>query len=132
GVERTFLAMMAQLDILHVVRNRPFPRGNVHDPFDRDKEKLRRWINELANQPRAGDTINFDMFTSDPFHNGLLLISLPKEAPGKRGPQALPSLSVVASPGKAGSNRDRRVKCARVWRWGSFPRARSDRHPVGG
>ena len=34
----------------------------------REENKFRFAVDEVADQPRAGDAVNFDFFASDPFH----------------------------------------------------------------
>jgi hypothetical protein len=53
------------------------------DLIRRDEEELGLGVDELANQPRAGDAVYLDVLAGDPFHIGLQG-SFPKlEASGK-------------------------------------------------
>src|SRR2546426_8420968 len=52
-----------------VERNCIFTCGRFEELALADEQELSFRINEAADQPWAGDTIHFDIFTSNPFHN---------------------------------------------------------------
>src|SRR5262245_39344445 len=86
-LERAFLAVMAQLDILDIVRNGVAPLCLVHDFFGRREDELGVFVDKLLDQPRAGNAVDFDMFARDPFHENLLLgvwgVSIAENAAGQ-------------------------------------------------
>src|SRR2546427_314223 len=52
-----------------VERNCIFTFGRFEELALADEQELSFRINEAADQPWAGDTIHFDIFTRNPFHN---------------------------------------------------------------
>jgi hypothetical protein len=61
---------MAEFDILHVVGNGIQALRFIHDLVGARENKFGVLVDELLDQPRACDSIDFDMFTRDPFHGG--------------------------------------------------------------
>src|SRR5271165_2863652 len=60
--------MMAQFDVLDVIGNGVEALGFVHHLVRRYEDKFRILVDEVLDQPRAGDPIDFDAFTGNPFH----------------------------------------------------------------
>ena len=67
-IERAFLAMVPELDVLHVVWNRVLPLGDGHHLGGGDKEKRGVRIDELFDQPRASDPVYLHSLARNPFH----------------------------------------------------------------
>src|SRR5262245_23842455 len=59
---------MAELDVLDVVGNGIEARCLRHHLLRRHKYELGVLIDELLDEPRAGDAIYLDLFAGDPFH----------------------------------------------------------------
>jgi hypothetical protein len=66
--ERAFLAVMAEFDVLDVIGNGVEPLGFVHHLVRRHEDEFRIFVDEVLDQPRAGDPIDFDAFPRNPFH----------------------------------------------------------------
>src|ERR1700687_3777709 len=67
-LERAFLAMMAKLDVFDIVGNGVEALRLRHHLLSRHKHELGVLVDELLDQPRACDAVDFDLFTGDPFH----------------------------------------------------------------
>src|ERR1700745_3543368 len=59
---------MGEFDVFDVVGNGVESLGFVHHLVWRHKDKLRILVDEVLDQPRAGDPIDFDALTRNPFH----------------------------------------------------------------
>src|SRR3990172_8031142 len=95
--EGTPLAVMPQLGAGNVERNRPEPLRFIRHPVRRDKEELRRRVDELADEPGAGDPIDLDVFARDPPHwRGLLT------CPARFDPSTLLGAGFGLTPKRAG------------------------------
>src|ERR1700754_3154609 len=66
--ERAFLAVMAKLDVLDVVGNGVEALRLRHHLFSGHEHELGVLIDELLDEPWAGDAIHLDLFAGDPFH----------------------------------------------------------------
>src|SRR5215471_3752465 len=64
---------MAELDVLHVVGNGIEPLGFRHHLVRGRKDELGIFVDELLNQPRTRNAIDFDLLAGNPFHLSLLL-----------------------------------------------------------
>src|SRR5436309_1725320 len=71
-LERTLLAVMAQLYVLDVVGDCIETFRLVHYLVGRDEDELGVVVDEFLDKPRAGYAIDFYVFASDPFHSVLL------------------------------------------------------------
>src|SRR5437667_5660699 len=69
--ERALLATMAQLDAIHVVWSGCLLRGDSLHLVRRNKEKLRFRVNELLDEPGAGDPIDLHLLACHPLHDFL-------------------------------------------------------------
>src|SRR5262249_3797110 len=67
-LERAFLAVMAELDVLDVVRGGVETLGLVHHLVGRREDELRLAIDEFADEPRAGDAVYLYALAGDPLH----------------------------------------------------------------
>src|SRR5262249_2942636 len=67
-LERAFLAVVAQFDILYVIRNRAEAVDLIHDLVRWDKNKLGILVDEFLDEPGARDAIDLNVFSCDPFH----------------------------------------------------------------
>ena len=61
---------MAQLNAGHIVGYGPKPLRLGHHLFARDEKKIRLRVDELADEPGAGDPVDLDPLAGDPFHAG--------------------------------------------------------------
>ena len=61
-------AAMVKLGAGRIKGRGPQARGFGQYAFRRDKDKLRRGVNEALDQSRTGDAVDFHMLTGDPFH----------------------------------------------------------------
>src|SRR5579864_4765623 len=68
-VKGTFLAVMSELDALHVVRNSAILLCHFHDFVLRHEQKFGLRIDEYANQPGAGYSVHFDSLACYPIHD---------------------------------------------------------------
>src|SRR5438874_4452714 len=59
---------MTEFDILDVIGNGIESFGFVHHLVRRREHELRVLVDEMFDQPRASDPIDFDVFASDPLH----------------------------------------------------------------
>jgi hypothetical protein len=71
-VERAPLAVVAELDVRHVVRDRALALGDGHHLTRRHEEERRLTVDEAADEPRTRDTVDACFFASHPFHGSLL------------------------------------------------------------
>ena len=69
-LERALLAVMAELDVLHVVGNGVEALGLVHHLVGRGEDELGVLVDEFPDQPGAGDAVDLHMLARDPFHGG--------------------------------------------------------------
>src|SRR5438067_9368428 len=60
---------MAELDVFHIERNGLFALGDLHYLFGRYEQELGLVVDELPDQPRAGDPVYLHAFTCDPLHD---------------------------------------------------------------
>src|SRR5262249_50029943 len=67
-LERALLAVMPELDVLHVIGNRVETFHLVHHLVDRREDELRVLVDEFPDKPRAGHAVDFYVFAGDPFH----------------------------------------------------------------
>src|SRR2546426_788296 len=67
GVKRTAVADVSELDILDVVWCGTCLCGGREHVAGHHIEKFRVWINKAADQPWAGNAIDFWMFSRHPF-----------------------------------------------------------------
>src|SRR4051812_3053899 len=65
----TFLTVVAELDAGHVERYGARASGDLHHPFRRHEQKLGGRVDELADEPGAGDSILLDALAGDPLHD---------------------------------------------------------------
>src|SRR5258707_13872168 len=68
GFERAFLAVMAKLNVFDVVGNGVEAFRLSHHLLCRHKHELGVLVDELLDQPGAGDAVDLDLFSGDPFH----------------------------------------------------------------
>ena len=68
GVERTALALVAELDAGHVVGDGPLALGHGHDLTVGHEQEGGSLVHEAADEPRAGDAIDPGLLARDPFH----------------------------------------------------------------
>ena len=66
GAPRT---LVTELHVRNVIGNRAFASRRVHDLARRDEQELRLRIDEAADEPRTGDTVDPGTFTRDPLHD---------------------------------------------------------------
>src|SRR5262249_41787416 len=70
-LERAFLAVVAEFDPLHVVRNGVEALGFLQNRVGRRKDELAIAVDEIADEPRTGDPVALDVLARDPFHGNL-------------------------------------------------------------
>ena len=70
--ERAFLAVMAKLDVLDVVGNGVEPLCLGHHLVRRRKDEFGVLVDELLDEPGAGDAVDLDVFSGNPLHLILL------------------------------------------------------------
>src|SRR5262249_54289508 len=68
GIEGAFPAVVAEIDAWHVERDGILTGGCVDHLLRPHEQKLGSGIDELPDQPRAGDAIYFYSFACDPLH----------------------------------------------------------------
>jgi len=64
---------MSKLDVRDVVGDGILALRRCRNLCRGDEEKLRLWINEARDEPRAGDPIDTSAFAIDPFYRLSLL-----------------------------------------------------------
>ena len=79
--ERALLPMMAEFHVRHIEGRGAESSRFAHHLLGGDEMKLGLGIDELPNQPRTCDAIDFHFFARDPFHD---LISFGAETPNKK------------------------------------------------
>ncbi len=62
---------MTQLDASEIKRDGAEPLRFAHHLVGRDEEELCLGVDELRDQPGAGDSVHLDMGAGDPFHGRL-------------------------------------------------------------
>src|SRR6202043_4246367 len=65
-IERNIFAVVPELALRHVENNSVLDLAPIRIP--REKNKFRVRIDKIFDQPRTGNTINFNFFARDPFH----------------------------------------------------------------
>src|SRR5262245_13513984 len=68
GFERALLAVVAQLDSFYIVGSGAQPRRFAHNLLGGREEELRLRIDELLDQPRARDPVDFHALSGNPLH----------------------------------------------------------------
>ena len=72
-IERYVLAVVTEFAIRDVENDRIRDSGPVGAM--REENKFRLVVDEVTDQPRAGDAVDFDFFASDPFHRCCMILS---------------------------------------------------------
>ena len=65
---------MVKLDVLNVTMDRVEPFSLYHYLVGRCKHEFRVLVDEFPDEPRAGDAIDFHMFTGNSLHLVLLVL----------------------------------------------------------
>src|SRR5260370_4752676 len=67
-IERALLAVMAELDALHIVRSCALSLSHLHHLVFRHEQEFGLGVDEFADEPGAGYPIHFHSLTRNPFH----------------------------------------------------------------
>jgi hypothetical protein len=110
-IEGDVFAVMPEFAILNVEWNRPQLRRSRSHLGCRGEKELGVWINEFFDQPRTSDSVHFDFFAGNPFHNyfpaGARSKNKPASArtiPARRANEAgslknrIPAAAMIAAP----------------------------------
>src|SRR5438105_13506048 len=68
-VERTFLAMMAELHALHIVGCRAFALGHFHYLVLGNEQELRLRVDEFADEPGTSHSVHFYFLARNALHD---------------------------------------------------------------